>query len=57
MIEEEDGMEPTGQEPLEAQVKDLAETRGQMQHSLAHDAKDTEWVIERIQDSFDSRAR
>ncbi len=57
MIEEEDGMEPTEQESLEASGKEVTDTERPMHHALAHEAKDTEWVIERIQDSFNSRAR
>lgn len=49
------GMEPAGQEPLEALFKDLADT-GQRERPAGPDPKDTEWVIERIQESFDSRA-
>jgi hypothetical protein len=57
MIEEEDAMELTGQESLDASGKELTDTERALHHALAHDAKDTEWVIERIQDSFNSRAR
>jgi hypothetical protein len=39
------------------QVRDLTDTRRQLQGDGGQEAKDTEWVIERIQDSFDSRAR
>jgi len=57
VIEEETGMEPAGQEPLEALFNDLTETNDQRERPARPDAKDTEWVIERIQESFDSRAR
>lgn len=57
MIEEETAMEAAGQEPLEALFKDLTDTNGQRERPAGPDAKDTEWVIERIQESFDSRAR
>ena len=57
MIKEETGMEPAGQEPLEALSPQLTDTNGQRERPPGPDAKDTEWVIERIQESFDSRAR
>ncbi len=57
MIEEETGMEPAGQEPLEALFKDLTDTNSQRERPAGAEAQDTEWVIERIQESFDSRAR
>ncbi len=50
-------MEPAGQEPLEALFNDLTDRNGQRERPAGPDAKDTEWVIERIQESFDSRAR
>ena len=50
-------MEAAGQEPLEALFKDLTDTNSQRERPAGRDAKDTEWVIERIQESFDSRAR
>ncbi len=49
-------MEAAGQEPLEALFKDL-DTNSQRERPAGPDPKDTEWVIERIQESFDSRAR
>ncbi len=50
-------MEAAGQEPLEALFQDLTDTNSQRERPAGGDAKDSEWVIERIQESFDSRAR
>lgn len=50
-------MEPAGQEPLEVLFKDLTAANSERERPAGVDAKDTEWVIERIQESFDSRAR
>jgi len=57
VIEEETGMEAAGQEPLEALFQDLTDTNSQRERPAGADAEDSEWVIERIQESFDSRAR
>jgi len=49
-------VEPSsGREPLEHLFKVLKETLTQ-ESPASPDGGDTEWVIERIQDSFDSRA-
>ncbi len=50
-------MESAGHEHLESLVKALTEAPGQEGRPAPKDAKDADWVIERIQDSFDSRAR
>ena len=56
-------MESGGRERLESLFKVLVETLGEQRRPAAlagpagQDAQDTDWVIERIQDSFDSRAR
>ncbi len=50
-------MESAGHEHLESLFKVLTETLGEERQPAGQDAQDTDWVIERIQDSFDSRAR
>lgn len=56
-------MESTGHEHLESLVKLLTDTLGEPRQPAGlagpagQDAQETDWVIERIQDSFDSRAR
>ena len=50
-------VEPSsGREPLEHLFKVLKETLSQESLPASPDGGDMEWVIERIQDSFDSRA-
>lgn len=49
-------MEPSsGREPAEHLLRVLKETLSQVSQP-SQEGGDTEWVIERIQDSFDSRA-
>lgn len=48
-------MEPGRQESWEALMKEL--TDRPPSRPSGQEGKDAEWVIERIQDSFDSRAR
>ena len=50
-------MESGGHEHLESLFEVLVETLGEQRRPGGQDAQDTDWVIERIQDSFDSRAR
>lgn len=49
-------MESSGYEHLDSLFKVLTETLTQDRQPARHDVNDTDWVIERIQDSFDSRA-
>lgn len=49
-------MESGGYEHLESLFEALTEAQDQERRSAPKDGKDADWVIERIQDSFDSRA-
>lgn len=50
-------VEPSsGREPLEHLFRVLKETLSQESQPAPQEGGETEWVIERIQDSFDSRA-
>jgi hypothetical protein len=49
-------MESSGHEHMESLFKVLTETLRQDRQPAGQDVNDTDWVIERIQDSFDSRA-
>lgn len=50
-------MESAGHEHLESLFKTLTDALVEPRQPRGQDAQDTDWVIERIQDSFDSRAR
>ena len=50
-------MESAGHEHLESLLKALTDALAESRQSAGPEAQDTDWVIERIQDSFDSRAR
>jgi len=50
-------MESAGREHLESLFKVLTDALAEPRRPAGQDAQDTDWVIERIQDSFDSRAR
>lgn len=50
-------MESAGDEHRESLVEALTDAQGQERRPAPKDAQDADWVIERIQDSFDSRAR
>ena len=50
-------MESAGHEHLDALVKALTEAQTGEHRPAPKDARDADWVIECIQDSFDSRAQ
>jgi len=50
-------MESAGSEHLDAPVAAPNGATADERPSAPKDAKDVDWVIQRIQDSFDSRAR
>lgn len=50
-------MESAGHEHLESLFKALTDALAEPRPSRGQEAQEIDWVIERIQDSFDSRAR